>query len=110
MASHAPPVTFIPQLTPHPVRRLPPISIGSDGTVCEWDGDRRRSDPSHRHSSHLLALFPLNQISVESTPELAAASRRSLELQTASPDWEDTEWSTANMLCLYARLKDGDAL
>lgn len=90
------------------IRRLPPISIGSDGTVCEWDGDRRRSDPSHRHSSHLLALFPLNQISVESTPELAAASRRSLELQTASPDWEDTEWSTANMLCLYARLKDGE--
>ncbi len=90
------------------IRCLPPISINSDGTVCEWDSDQRRADPSHRHSSHLLALFPLNQISYLGTPELAAAARRSLEVQTSSPEWEDTEWSTANMLCMYARLHDGE--
>lgn len=90
------------------IKRLPPISVGSDGSVCEWDRDQRRADPSHRHSSHLMGLFPLKQISPLKTPELAAASRRSLELQTSDPNWEDTEWSTANMLCMYARLRDGE--
>lgn len=90
------------------IRRFPPISIGSDGSVCEWDRDQRRADPSHRHSSHLMGLFPLKQISPLKTPELAKASRRSLELQTSDPNWEDTEWSTANMMCMYARLRDGE--
>jgi TonB-dependent starch-binding outer membrane protein SusC len=34
------------------------------------------------------------------------AARKGLEMQTASPNWEDTEWSTANMLCFYARMKE----
>lgn len=90
------------------IKMLPPISISEDGFVNEWDRDQKRADPSHRHSSHLLGLFPLNQISSSLTPELALAARKSLEHQTKSPDWEDTEWSTANMLCMFARLKDGE--
>ena len=89
------------------LKRLPPLQIGSDGQVQEWLDDVRRSDPSHRHSSHLLALFPLGQMSYTSSPELMAAARKGLEMQTSAPDWEDTEWSTANMMCFYARLKDG---
>lgn len=90
------------------IKRLPPLAAGSDGLLMEWPGDVRRSDPSHRHSSHVLALFPLDQISVERQPDLALACRKSLESQTSDPQWEDTEWSTANMLCFYARLKDAD--
>lgn len=88
------------------IKRLPPLQIGSNGQIQEWLYDVRRSDPSHRHSSHLLALFPLNQISYAKEAKLMAAARKGLEAQTASPNWEDTEWSTANMLCFYARLKD----
>lgn len=88
------------------IRRLPPLRIGSDGQLREWLDDVRRSDPSHRHSSHLLTLFPLDEISFTRNPDLMAAARKSIEAQTASPDWEDTEWSTANMLCFYARLKE----
>ena len=91
------------------IKRLPPLQIGSDGQVQEWLDDVRRSDPSHRHSSHLLSLFPLGQMSYTKSPELMAAARKGLEMQTASANWEDTEWSTANMLCFYARLKDADA-
>lgn len=90
------------------IKRLPPIEIGSDGLIKEWYDDVRRADPSHRHSSHLLALFPFSQISSEKTPALAEAARRSLESQTSDPNWEDTEWSTANMLCMFARLRDGE--
>ena len=91
------------------IRRLPPLTVGSDGQVQEWFGDLRRSDPAHRHSSHLLSLFPLGQITREKTPELAAAAEKGLAMQTASPTWEDTEWSTANMLCFHARLKNAEA-
>ena len=90
------------------LKKLPPLAIASDGQVQEWLGDLRRSDPSHRHSSHLLSLFPLCQISADRTPDLAAAAEKGLAIQTASPDWEDTEWSTANMLCYHARLKNAD--
>lgn len=88
------------------LERLPPLQIGADGQINEWLGDVRRSDPSHRHSSHLLSLFPLGQITCEGTPQLAAAAKKGLEIQTGSDNWEDTEWSTANMLCFYARLKE----
>lgn len=88
------------------IRLLPPLQIGSDGQIQEWLDDVKRSDPSHRHSSHLLALFPLDQISFSQEPHLMKAARKGLEMQTASPNWEDTEWSTANMLCFYARMKE----
>lgn len=90
------------------IKRLPPLQIGSDGQVQEWLSDVKRSDPAHRHSSHLLALFPLGQISYTKDPELIAASEKGLKIQTASPTWEDTEWSTANMLCFYARMKKAE--
>lgn len=91
------------------IKLLPPLEAGKDGLLKEWPGDVRRSDPSHRHSSHVLALFPLDQVSYERQPGLAATCRKSLESQTSDPSWEDTEWSTANMMCFYARLKDGEA-
>lgn len=90
------------------IRRLPPLSVGSDGQVKEWLYDVNRSDPSHRHSSHLTALYPFGQISASKTPELMAASAKGLDIQTASANWEDTEWSTANMLCFQAFLKNGN--
>lgn len=90
------------------IRRLPPLTVGSDGQVKEWLYDVNRSDPSHRHSSHLTALYPFGQISASKTPELMEASAKGLDIQTASANWEDTEWSTANMLCFQAFLKNGN--
>lgn len=91
------------------IEMLPPLAADSDGLLQEWLGDVKRSDPSHRHSSHLHGLFPLNHISYTHQPELVEACRKSLDSQTASPNWEDTEWSTANMLCFRARMKEGEA-
>lgn len=90
------------------IKRLPPLQISSEGMLQEWLDDVKRSDPSHRHSSHLHGLFPLDHISYTRNPELIEACRKSLDSQTASLNWEDTEWSTANMLCFRARTKDGD--
>jgi glycoside hydrolase family 95 len=91
------------------IAALPPLATDEDGLLREWLDPVKRSDPSHRHSSHVLALFPYNQISNVNNPELIEACRKSLDSQTSDPAWEDTEWSTANMLCFRARTKEGDA-
>lgn len=88
------------------IKLLPPLQIGSDGQLREWLEDVHRSDPSHRHSSHLLSLFPLDEVSYSTMHRLMEAAKKSILTQTSSPHWEDTEWSTANMLCFFARLKE----
>jgi alpha-L-fucosidase 2 len=87
--------------------KLPPLKTGRNGGVQEWLEDFEEASPNHRHTSHLLSLYPFAQISVERTPELAAAARKTIERRLSAEGWEDVEWSRANMIAFYARLKDG---
>ncbi len=89
--------------------KLPPFQIGSHGQLQEWLEDFKEAYPNHRHTSHLIALYPEDQISPTRTPALAQAARVTLERRTSQPDWEDTEWSRANLVNYYARLLDGEA-
>lgn len=87
--------------------RLAPLQIGSQGQLQEWlkDWDAKPgTDQHHRHVSHLYGLYPSGQIDLHTTPELAAAVRKSLELRGDRA----TGWATAWRLNLWARLHDGD--
>ncbi|MDB6016373.1 MAG: Alpha/beta hydrolase fold-3 domain protein [Pedosphaera sp.] len=87
--------------------RLAPLQIGSKGQLQEWlkDWDAQPgTDVHHRHVSHLYGLYPSGQIDVHTTPELAAAVKKSLELRGDKA----TGWATAWRLNLWARLHDGD--
>jgi alpha-L-fucosidase 2 len=84
--------------------RLPGYQIGKDGRLQEWSHDWADKDPEHRHVSHLIGLYPDNQITPLDTPDLAAAARRSLELRGDG----GTGWSKAWKIGLWARLGDGD--
>ncbi|MGB7749737.1 MAG: glycoside hydrolase family 95 protein [Verrucomicrobiia bacterium] len=86
--------------------RLAPLQIGSAGQLQEWlaDWDTNAPDIHHRHVSHLYGLFPSSQIGWRSTPELAAAVKKSLELRGDKA----TGWATAWRINLWARLHDGD--
>jgi alpha-L-fucosidase 2 len=88
------------------IAKLPPFQTGKDGTIQEWYEDYEPAHPNHRHSSHLLSLYPFNQITLDKTPELAEAAAKSVYRQLNSENWEDVEWSRANMVCFYARLKN----
>lgn len=88
------------------IDKFPPIRLRANGGVREWMEDYDEAHPNHRHTSHLLALYPYQQITLDKTPELAAGSRKTIEDRLAAQGWEDTEWSRANMICFYARLKD----
>ena len=88
------------------IAQLPPIQLRANGAIREWFEDFEEAHPNHRHTSHLLALYPFSQITLEKTPELAEAARKTIENRLSAENWEDTELSRAKMICMYARLKD----
>jgi len=89
--------------------KLPPFQIGKYGQLQEWLEDFEEAIPNHRHTCHLIALYPSEQITIRRTPDLAKAARVTLERRVNRPDWEDVEWSRANLINFYARLADGEA-
>jgi len=90
------------------IAKLPPIKIGKNGAIQEWFEDYEEAFPNHRHTSHLLGLYPFSQITKEKTPDLALAAQKTIESRIQNPGWEDTEWSRANMICFFARLKNAE--
>lgn len=84
--------------------RLMPTTIGKDGRIMEWLEPFEEAEPTHRHVSHLYGLYPGNEISVQYTPELAEAARKTLEVRGD----QSTGWSMAWKINFWARLHDGD--
>jgi alpha-L-fucosidase 2 len=84
--------------------RLAPTRIGSDGRVMEWLEEYEEAEPTHRHVSHLWGLYPGSEITPNETPELAKASRKSLDARGDI----STGWSLAHKMTLWARLGDGN--
>ncbi|MEG2414024.1 MAG: glycoside hydrolase N-terminal domain-containing protein [Clostridia bacterium] len=84
--------------------RLYPLRIGSQGQLLEWYDEYAETAKHHRHTSHLYALHPYWKISPLSTPELAKACEKTLELRGCG----GTGWSLAWKTNMYARLFDGD--
>jgi alpha-L-fucosidase 2 len=84
--------------------KLYPLHIGSKGNLQEWYKDFEDVDPHHRHVSHLFGLYPGRQIAPVSTPQFAAAARKTLEIRGD----EGTGWSKAWKINFWARLLDGN--
>jgi alpha-L-fucosidase 2 len=83
---------------------LAPTRIGADGRVMEWLEEYDEPEPTHRHISHLWALYPGAEITPETTPELAEAARKTLEQRGDV----STGWSLAHKINFWARLGDGN--
>jgi len=86
------------------VATLPDPAVGSRGELLEWDRELPEAEPEHRHQSHLVGLYPLGTLDPATTPALAAAAARTLELRGR----ESTGWSLAWRLALWARLGRAD--
>jgi len=86
------------------VKRIPPMQIGKYTQLQEWLEDVDDPKNDHRHVSHLYGMFPSNQISAYTTPELFEATRNSLVYRG---DFA-TGWSIGWKVNLWARLLDGD--
>src|SRR5581483_9459838 len=80
------------------LKRLAPLQISKkDGRLQEWIEDYRDQDPKHRHTSHLFAVYPGHEITLNGTPELAVAAKKAL----VSRGTGGTEWSTAWRMCFW---------
>ncbi len=60
------------------VERVPLPRINEDGALSEWLEEHIMADPGHRHRSLLVGLCPGERISVENTPDYAAAAYKAI--------------------------------
>ena len=88
----------------HALAQLHPYTIGSDGHLQEWYHDWRDYDPQHRHQSHLIGLYPGTHVTPLSTPHIAEACAKTLQIKGDN----STGWSTGWRISLWARLHDGE--
>lgn len=85
-------------------RQLFPLQIGQKGNLQEWYKDWQDEDPQHRHVSHLYVLHPGREVSPLTTPKLADAARKTLEIRGDG----GTGWSKSWKINFWARLHDGN--
>src|SRR6478735_7678485 len=85
-------------------KKLYPLKVGKNGNLQEWSKDYEDVEVHHRHVSHLFGLHPGHQIAPVSTPEFAAAAKRTLEIRGD----DGTGWSKAWKINFWARLLDGN--
>ncbi len=92
--------------------RLEPVQVGKWGQIKEWyDEDSffmrgyrtKNVQRKHRHISHLLSLYPFNQISPDDE-RLKKAALTTLN----DRGYKSTGWGLAIRLLSYARLGEGD--
>jgi len=101
--------------------RLPRPAVGADGLLREWPDDAPARDPHHRHLSHLVGLYPLDELLADAAAsregpsggtvttvgrDVAEAVRASLDARGPG----STGWSMAWKAALRARLGDDAAL
>ncbi|GAB3263498.1 glycoside hydrolase family 95 protein [Larkinella harenae] len=84
--------------------KLFPLQIGKKGNLQEWYKDWEDEDPQHRHVSHLYVLHPGREVSPLTTPTLADAARKTLEIRGDG----GTGWSKSWKINFWARLHDGN--
>jgi alpha-L-fucosidase 2 len=82
--------------------KLPPHQIGSFGQLQEWLYDFKEVEPTHRHLSHLFAVYPDDDITLHKTPELAKA----VDVVLKRRGNINLGWSGAWKINLHARLEE----
>ena len=86
------------------ISNLPPMQIGRYGQLQEWLMDADDPKDEHRHISHLYGLYPSNQISPYSHPDLFTAAANTLNQRGDMA----TGWSLGWKTNFWARMLDGD--
>ena len=83
---------------------IPPMKVGQYGQLQEWREDLDDPRDEHRHISHLYGLYPSNQISPYTTPDLWKAAGVTLQQRGD----QATGWSLGWKTNFWARMLDGN--
>ena len=86
------------------LEKLAPMQIGRYGQLQEWIIDADNPRDEHRHISHLYGLYPSNQISPYSHPDLFTAAANTLKQRGDMA----TGWSLGWKTNFWARMLDGN--
>ncbi|MFC1763366.1 glycoside hydrolase family 95-like protein, partial [Planctomycetota bacterium] len=87
---------------------MPAYRINEDGALCEWLHPDFKDNYEHRHQSHIYPLFPGQEVTAESNPEIYEACKVAIEKRLIIGLQSQTGWSLAHMANVYARLGDGE--
>lgn len=82
--------------------KMPPYSINQDGAVKEWLDEGLEDNYHHRHLSHIYPVFPGEEISEESDPELYKAFVRAVDLRELTAQ---SGWSLTHTAAIYTTMK-----
>ena len=102
--SNGPEIVYKNRMYTDMCQKLPPMQIGRYGQLQEWLIDADDPKDEHRHVSHLYGLYPSNQISPYSHPELFTAAAITLKQRGDMA----TGWSLGWKINFWARMLDGN--
>ncbi len=93
--------------------KLLPFKIGKHGQLQEWEEDIDHPDYHHRHIAHMYAVCPGHQIYPTTTPALAEAAKKSLNMRGDGRFLEQENasggnWARAHRMWCWTRLLDGN--
>lgn len=84
------------------------IEVASDGLMCEWQGISPGKS-NHRHLSHLMCLYPFNQVTPYDTDKSDFnAAYAALLARGDDTDMDNPAWNTAWKMNCFARSLQGD--
>lgn len=89
------------------LRRLAPVRLNQFNGIREWYDDEVEAEPGHRHLTPVFSLYPGREFTPAFNPELARASRATLDRRVAH-GCGSHNWTRAWMAGLFARLGEGD--
>ncbi|MCR4736046.1 MAG: glycoside hydrolase family 95 protein [Treponema sp.] len=81
--------------------------LNSDASLMEWNREVPEIEPGHRHVSHLYGLYPGHTITLEKTPQLAEAAKKTLKKRLENGGGH-TGWSQAWIINFRAQLEEGN--
>lgn len=89
---------------------LPPYLINDDGALSEWSWPSLRNSDNygHRHSSHLIGVWPYRTITAEDTPELYKAAQTALQKKDAY-SYENAGHGILHSALIATNLNDGES-
>jgi alpha-L-fucosidase 2 len=93
--------------------RLVPTRVApDDGRLMEWLEDYRDVDPQHRHLMPLWGAYPGTEITLQKTPQLVDAAKRTLAVRDgegfAGPGQHVPAWALVVRAAVWARFKDAE--
>ncbi len=88
---------------------LPPYRINSDGAIKEWGWPGLEDSYNHRHSSHLMMVWPYREFSEQRAPEYYEAARKALKMRDRYP-YENAGHGLLHGALIAAGLHDAESL